>query len=469
MKIMKGILWVILALLPASFFSQTVKSDNEDVEEAYKLAVNTVNINIRRGILAAGGDYGGEWTRDIAINTWNGVSLTNPDVAEKSLWSVTINKDTIGHQYWDKILWVVAARNHYLVTGDKAFLKQAYVCSVNTMKELETIAFDPVYGMFTGPSVFNDGIAGFPEPIFEPENNSSYVLDHKNAFHIKCLSTNSVYYGAYKALAEMGTELKAAKSDIQGFKAKGEALRNSILKHLYDEKQGKLNYLVDHEGTVDPSQEGLGLAYAIIFGVLNQEQALKVTKQAQVSKFGITSVYPDFPRYSPEKPGRHNNILWPMVNGFYAQATIVAGNKEAFEKELNGLIFLALHGERGKFQFWEIYNPYTGYPDGGWQSNRTWKSCHNQTWSATAYMNMVLYGLAGMRFGVDGLSFSPYLPQNVKDLKLEDFKYRQANLNIAISGNGSKIKSFSVNGKKKTEYKISDKVKGKINIRIELE
>ncbi len=80
-------------------FSQELISDNPEVTDAFRLAVQTVDINTRRGILAAGGDYGGEWTRDIAINSWNGISLLRPAVAERSLWSVTLNRDTIGHQY----------------------------------------------------------------------------------------------------------------------------------------------------------------------------------------------------------------------------------------------------------------------------------------------------------------------------------------------------------------------------------
>ena len=192
-------------------FAQELSSDNPEIHDAFRLAAQTVDINIRRGILAAGGDYGGEWTRDIAINSWNGVSLLRPKVAEQSLWSVTINRDTIGHQYWDKILWTIAAYHHYLVTGDKEFLAQAYRCSVNTMAELELITFDTGDSLFMGPSVFNDGIAAYPEPIYEPDNYSSGVLDHKNSYHIKCLSTNCVYYGAYIALSRMSSLVEREK------------------------------------------------------------------------------------------------------------------------------------------------------------------------------------------------------------------------------------------------------------------
>ncbi|MDP4205171.1 MAG: DUF5116 domain-containing protein, partial [Bacteroidota bacterium] len=259
---MRKVLLILLLSITGNLFAQEITCDKPGITDAYNLAINTIDINTRRGILAAGGDYGGEWTRDIAINSWNGVSILRPRVAEKSLWSVTINRDTIGHQYWDKIIWVIAAYNHYKVTGDKEFLRQAYKCSVNSMKGLEQMAFDSKYGLFTGPSVFNDGIAGYPEPIYDSSNPSSYVLDHKNSKNIKCLSTNCLYYGAYTALVRMGQILNENEATIQMYQGKSKNLRASILKNLYSEKENKLYYLIDNEGKVDKSQEGLGISFA---------------------------------------------------------------------------------------------------------------------------------------------------------------------------------------------------------------
>ncbi|MEJ2617790.1 MAG: hypothetical protein P8Z35_22735, partial [Ignavibacteriaceae bacterium] len=81
---MKKIFFVLFTLISLKAFPQQLISNNHLINDAFKLAVETVDINVRRGILAAGGDYGGEWTRDIAINSWNGVSLLRPEVAEKS-------------------------------------------------------------------------------------------------------------------------------------------------------------------------------------------------------------------------------------------------------------------------------------------------------------------------------------------------------------------------------------------------
>ncbi|MDP4291445.1 MAG: hypothetical protein Q8908_10230 [Bacteroidota bacterium] len=466
---MRNLILTFLLLFSCSLFAQKIICDNSNYADAFKLAINTVDINIRRGILAAGGDYGGEWTRDIAINTWNGVSLLRPEVAKQSLWSVTIRKDSIGHQYWDHIIWTVAALNHYKVTGDREFLRQAYQCSVNTLKQLEEYAFDRQYGLFTGPSVFNDGIAGYPEPIYDKSNNSSFVLDHKNSKSIKCLSTNCIYYGAYLSLIEMGQILKADQAAIQAYQQKAEALKGNILKYFYSEKENKLNYLIDNTGNVDKSQEGLGLSFAVIFHIINQDQAYKLIQNAATSKYGITSIYPDFPRYSQSKPGRHNNLIWPMVNGFFARASIISGNRDVFLKELNGLTQLALDQDKGNYNFREIYNPNTGAPDGGWQNGIHWNSCKLQTWSATAYINMILFGLAGMRFENDRIVFAPYMPESTHYLELSDIHYRQMILKIIVQGHGTKIKSFSLNGKSQKNHSLDSKIKGTNEIKIELE
>jgi glycogen debranching enzyme len=425
---MKKRISVLFLLISFNIHAQEFSCDNISIKAAFRLAVETVDINVRRGILAAGADYGGEWTRDIAINSWNGVSLLRPQVAEQSLWSVTINKDTIGHQYWDKIIWAIAAYNHYFVTGDKAFLAQAYFCSANTMKQLERKTFDANYSLFMGPSVFNDGIAAYPRPIFDTLNFSSGVLDHKNSTYIKCLSTNCVYYGAYLALSKMSIELHKDKKVTADYQQKAESLKKNILKYLYDKDDNSFYYLIDQNGMVHKYQEALGISFAIIFGIINKEKANQLIHHAIVSRYGITSIYPDFSRYSPEKPGRHNNIIWPMVNGFFAKASLVAGNDASFTKELFGLTHLALDEDKGNYDFREIYNPNTGKPDGGWQANGPqnrdyhWESCKLQTWSATAYISMILNGLFGLRFSEQSLSFSPFLPSSIHFIEMKGLK-----------------------------------------------
>lgn len=459
----------LIMIFHVELLAQKASSTNSIYAEAFNVAVKIVDTNTHNNILAAGGDYGAEWTRDIAINAWNGVSLIRPNVANKSLWSVTENKNKVGHQYWDKIIWVIASLNHYQVNQNREFLKQAYSCGLATMKELENSEFDTKYGLFKGPSVFNDGIAGYPEPIFDPTNLSTFVLDHKNSKEIKTLSTNCIYYGAYQALVKMSALLNEDVSERHQLIKRGENLKNNIVKHLYDQKKNQLNYLIDHTGKVDISQEGMGISFASIFGVLEPAQAKLLVGNAHTSSYGIPSIYPDFPRYNADTPGRHNNIVWPVVNGFYAKAAIITGNYTKFDKELNALAHLAMDEDKGNKDFKEIYNPYTGKPDGGWQSNQLTKSCNLQTWSATAYIDMILYGVVGLRFDdAEKLFFKPYLPTGLGKITIKGIKYRNQNIDITLLGKGTKVKSFVVNGKAKSSYSVSSLTRGTQSIVITL-
>ncbi len=447
-----------------------IKNAEKDslVAKAFNLAVKTIDLNTRDGILAAGADYGGEWTRDISINSWNGTSLFRPEVAEKSLWSVTINRDTIGHQYWDKIIWVTGAWNHYLVTGDKDFLKQAYICSKNTIADLEEKHYDKKYGLFMGPAHLCDGIAGYPSPPFDPEINSSFVLDYPNTNEMKSLSTNAIYVSAYRSLAMMGKELKAPASEITRFLKKEAELKKQINKNFWLKDKKRYGYLILFDGKKDSSQEGIGISYALMFGIPDKKMANEIFAGIKLMPEGLTCVYPDFPRFGREKPGRHNNILWPMINGFWGYAAKEYRQYGIFKNELENEAHLALDADKGDNNFREIYNAYTGKPDGGWQSGHTWKSCDHQTWSATAYTRLVLYGLLGINFETNGIKFTPYIPEGYGAVELSGIKYRNADLTIRIKGAGKRIKSFSINGKRQPAAFLPDSLKGDVAIDIEM-
>ena len=113
-----------------------LKTGKSNLDKAFTLAVETLFKNTPDSLIKAGGSYGGEWTRDVSINSWNAAALLMPEKTAYSLWSVTTdNRTFIGHQYWDHIIWVTGAFDFYQKTGDRDFLRQAYVASANTMKK----------------------------------------------------------------------------------------------------------------------------------------------------------------------------------------------------------------------------------------------------------------------------------------------------------------------------------------------
>ncbi len=451
-----------------------ITTNHADLKTAYELALWTVALNeTQDGILKAGARYANKWTRDLAINVWNGYTYLQPEKAKNSLLSLLMNNDQqlISEEYWDKIIWVKGAYEYYQTTGDKQFLDQVLKSGLNTMKELENMkrgndpVFDATYGLFTGPSVFNDGIAGYEEPVFAGDNLGGAVVSHPAHTKIKCLSTNCIYYEAYRLLAKVAHEV-GDDILIPDLETKAAALKANIRKYLFNETTGKLSYLIDQNGTVHPHQEGLGLSYAILFDIVTPEEADKIVKETFVTPYGLPSISPHFKRFNDEKPGRHNMMIWPFVNGFWADACLKTENYSNFEFELFNLANLGVH--KGDMSFYEIYEPKNGTPDGGWQ-NGHWGPLEHQTWSATGFLNMVWTGLAGIRLEDSKITFKPYLPESVENLSLTQLKYGNMIMNIQLTGKGSKIKQFKINGEVVDKYEIDRNLTGEQNVEIVLE
>lgn len=453
-----------LLLLSISLSAQTLTTIDTLVNQAFELAVWAIDHNTHNQILEAGAGYGGEWTRDCAMNSWNAASLLRPEVAEHSLWSVTNDSLTIGHQYWDKIVWTIAAYNHYLVTGNEAFLDKAYPCAKNTMTELEMQCFDSVSGLFMGPAVFQDGIAGYDEPVYDPQKwDDSFVLHHPNSATIKCLSTNLIYFQSYRALAEMA-KLNEPTMAAE-FEIKASELKDNIRATFYRPEEHKFYYLIDHLGHPHDYQEGLGLAFAMLFDVVSNDEATEIVQNTFVTEHGLPCVYPSFPRNTPDKPGRHNMMVWPHVNMYFASGCAHQKQYDAFYFELFNLVDLAMN--RGKGDFYEIYT-IDGEPSGGYQCGALWDKKEHQTWCATGFIRLFLNHIFGLTFTVNGMELHPIGMEDGSVCSLEEINYRGATLSVTVSGHGEVIKSCKINGVEAEPFIPAD-AKGDFRVEIDLE
>lgn len=394
--------------------------------------------------IRAGGGYSEPWTRDTAINAWGDGSVLEPDVARDTLLMVCgtaadgsriIAQD---NQWWDQIIWVIAAWEHYLVTGDEPFLAEAFRIGIDSLAILDRERFRPAFGLYAGGAVMQDGIAGYPTPPSEPGNPSTFVLDYPAAHEIMCLSTNAVYVGALQSLAGMATALGGVPAR---FERKALDLSAAINRHLWIEETGLYGYFVhgtgDLAGALDRHEEAAGLAFVLMFGVADEDRLARVLAGAHREPQGVVSVWPHFEdRFSDEFPGRHNVICWPMVMGMWGDAAARVGHVGRFDETLADLELLFIGSGDSLF---EVYNARTGEVDGGWQLDVHWPSEPDQTWSATALLRLVHLGLFGLRYEPAGLRFAPTVPTRFDGVTLSEFPYRDAVLDLAIVGSGSRL------------------------------
>ena len=403
--------------------------------------------------IQAGGGYPEPWTRDDAVNSWNAASLLEPQVAANTLWAV-VTKQSNGQlivqqddETWDMVVWITAAWNQYLLTGDQTFLQNAYQTAVDTLNLQESNAYNSSYGLFEGPAFFNDGIAGYPAPPANAtESLGSYVESYPGTTTQMTLSTNELYYSAFVDTAQMASALGQPAATVASFNAQAAALKTAINKYLWDPATGMYGYFIHGDdslqGQLDPTQESSGLSFAILFGIASPAQAQSIMQNTDVQSAGIVDTYPAFPRYSEAEPGRHNVTVWPLTQGYWADAAAHAGDQARFASEVESLAELA----DSSGEFYEAYNAWTGVPDGGWQTGSHWASEPNQTWSATAYLRMIYDDLFGMNFTTSGITFAPTLPEGWGNVTLTGVQYRGATLNIDLQGAGNVISSFTVDG-----------------------
>lgn len=454
----------------------TFTSNLGNLDRAWRIAVGDLLTNTtpyQDGLLKekglatmAGLDYNTPWTRDAAMNSWNCVGLTHPEVARNTLLSALELVDSelrIGDQYWDAIVWTTGAWQFYLYTGDADFLKTAYEATVNSLRYFEATEFDPERVLFRGAASTSDGVAGYPNIYAETVDGSSCILDwpaaqpekrHPVGFGIPmhALSTNCLYYNAYRVASWMERELGLASQPA--WEQKARALCDSINEKFWMPEAGRYRYLIDPLGDCN-REECLGHGYAIMFGVAGPEREAQIYRNLHRCEAGMPVLWPTYERYqveSKEDYGRHSGCVWPPFEAMLATAGKAEGHREILEHVLFPLAEYAVRDN----QFVEIYHPDTGAIYGGVQENfdiklYRWKSTDRQTWSATGYMRMLLLGVYGMQFAADGLRFAPTMIEGLEHCETEGLSWRGRPLSISLKGEGKRIVEFKVNGKPQPE------------------
>jgi glycogen debranching enzyme len=472
-------IWVLAFLLtaaPATGTTYTVrtpwlKTSHPDLNNAYRIAIGDLLGNVslfQAGLLEepapvflAGQGYRTPWTRDAAINAWNGASIVAPEVARNTLRSVVARHPegprVIGEdQYWDAIVWVTGAWRHYLYTGDREFLQLAFQVARNSLRYYEDTEYDEADGLFRGPG-WSDGVAGYPDAYADagghsginrwPEFNPDRISRPGFGIPMKALSTNSLYYQAYRLLPKMAAELGIPGEAAWARQA--ERLRQAIQRHFWNAEAGHYRFLTGPFGVSD-HQEALGHAYVLLFGIAGEDQARSVLARQYVAPAGVPCLWPNLERY--QRPGgmsfgRHAGTVWPQIQGMWAHAAALHGRAAIFGHEL---FQLAAHALRDN-HFAEIYHPLTGEIYGGLQERDgqgivLWQAQPRQTWAATAYLRMVLFGLAGLRIAAEGVRFAPCVPEGVSRVEITGLHLRDRVFSVTVSGTGCQVREWRADG-----------------------
>ncbi len=403
------------------------------VDALYNMSIDCIISNIRPDdTYRAGAAWDGVWTRDVSYSIYLALAYLDPQRAMNSLRVKVkdgrIIQDTGTGGSWpvssDRIVWTIAAWEIYKITGDKAWLAEAFDIIDATLKDDMLVVWDSEYKLMHGEQSYLDW----------REQTYPRWMQPKDIYESMCLGTNVVFAEAYDILGDMAEEL--GKDDSQ-YEKMADILKNSINNNLWIPEKGYYSeYLY---GGVYPIQsqavDNLGQALSIIFDVANDEMAKSVVSNTPVLPFGTSSVYPQIPDIKPY----HNDAVWPFVQSYWNLAAAEVENMEALKAGLGALYrSAALFGT-----FKELFVASNGDYRG------TAVNSDKMLWSSTGNVSMIMRVFAGMEFKTDGIEFEPVIPETLPgDKVITGFRYRDAVLTITVHGTGTEVKEFTIDGKR---------------------
>jgi hypothetical protein len=469
------------------------------VDAAYKLAMSELEQNVATvdettqqptdPYFIAGNGWTQLWTRDTSFAIELGAGLVRPDVSLTSLRKCTAKagirqepkegshttvfvnekvwyQDECGHfggwpNLSDAIVGARGAWSLYLYTGNHTLLEWAYHTTVSSIKRAEQDV--KKHGLFHGCSSFMESNSGYP---------AKYALNGTLVGKTKALSTNLLYWNGYKLAAEMGDILMMDSEYVGHLRNQADKLKQSIRETFWNEKLGYYVYLQDEYNEQVEQMEGLGEALVLLSEEFEDSghRIRSILDHTYRTEIGIPCLWPRFdhgdaPDLDDDRHismRYHNGRIWPFVSGYFAIAAARKGRTDIFTEEWTRLIDLS----EQQNTFAEFYELDKSFP-----SKRS-----RQLWSDTGYLGMIYQGLFGMVFEVNGIVFAPTKPMlwpygfddmNQK-ISLTNVKYRNAILDIHVTGWGNKVASFKINGEFKKLPELAATATGKQVIEIEV-
>jgi len=426
-------------------------SDQPIVDALFNLSLEEALLNIEAdSTLRTGAKWGGVWTRDVSYSTLLAFAYHEPEVAKISLMKkVTPGKRIIqdtgsGGAYpvsSDRTTWALAAWEIYKVTGDQEWLENSYEILKNTLED-DAYNLASEMGLYRGESSFLDW----------REQTYPKWMDNRDIYVSQNLGTNVVHYQAHKILADMADILGASSSP---YLQQAAQIKAAINKQLWMPEKGYYAQYLYGRNYLQQSQrfEALGEALAILFDVADASKAEAIISQSPVTAFGTTCIYPQIPGIPPY----HNNGIWPFVQAYWNLAAAKTGNEEAL---LHGLA--AIYRAGGLF----LTNYENFVADNG-DFMGTEINSHRMLWSMAGNLAMVHRVFMGMHFEPNGIRFAPVIPKAYGGTKsLNNFRYRNAIVDIKVSGFGNKLAEFYLDGEQQEAAFIAANLEGKHTIRM---
>ncbi len=428
-------------------------SGNRLHEAVYNMALDEmVNAVEPDTTLRTGKEWSGVWTRDVSYSILLSMAYLQPEASRISLMKKVdpmgrIIQDTGSGGAWpvstDREIWCIAAYEVYKVTGDRKWLEYIYPIIKRSLETDAKSVYDSETGLVKGETSFIDW----------REQSHPKWMQCADIYNTETLSTSIVHAQAWKVLSEIAAELGHKKEAREALEM-SQKIAGSVNEQLWLDDKGYYGmYLYGRDNLImNPRAETLGESLAIMWDIADSERARTITENNPVTPFGAAIFYPQI----VDMPSYHNNALWPWVGCWWAIANAKAGNEEGVMQGIGAIVrpaaLFCTNKENFNLDNGDIY---------------TELNSSNMLWCLSGNLALTHKILFGIEYEKDRLLFHPFVPKALGgELRLDNFKYRDAVLDITVKGFGNEIKSFTVNGKAQQPEILAKNAKGNLKVEI---
>lgn len=403
--------------------------------------------------LRTGKEWSGVWTRDVSYSIILSMAQLQPEASMISLRKkITpdgrIVQDTGSGGAWpissDRMIWVVAAWEVYLATGDKQWLEEVFPIVEKSLTDDKATVYSKETGLVKGETSFIDW----------REQSYPKWMQTADIYNSEALSTTVLHIRALRVAAEMARIL--GKDNLaDSYEKYAAEISVALDRELWMEDKGyHAMYNYGRLYNIDnPRAENLGESLAILFDVVDSKKAEKITSNYPVTPFGAPVFFPQI----ADMPSYHNNALWPFVASYWALANAKASNEQGLLEAIGSVYrpaaLFATNKENLVIDNGDIATELNS-------SNMLWSLSGN-----LAITNRILFGI---NLDKDGIFFRPVIPEALADNRqLLNYPYRGKKIDVEISGWGDSISSISLNGKQlKTPFISEESLKDRNIVKI---
>lgn len=346
----------------------------------------------------------------------------------------------------DGIAWASAAWQVYLASGNQWWLEEAYPVVAATLGHYEAVAIDAQTGLAGGmaPAAVPGALPPYPAWMTGADIAASASL-----------GINAMLYKAYIVAADMAAALHL-KDTPDRWRSRAAKLRDNVNTALWIPNMGVYGqYLYSQPyPLVSAVRDNLGQGMAMVYGIATPEMRRSVLERTEVMPLGVSALYPQLADSAAIPP---SHSLVPAVWGYWAIAASQAGDVDMLYCNLYSLVRSAAMN-LGNFPAYTL--------DPGDVPARLLRHSADPL-SAASAIAAVYHGLLGMRMTPDSISFRPLVaptPDNRRSVR--SLRWRDALLDVTVTGSGSMIISFKVDSVDQAAHGIPATLKGHHDIEI---